>query len=98
MAVIAHAAASVFPGVAVEDLSPNPAQRHAHSIAEPRNRREVQGDRDDVAWPGAPSQVEQHTVVGVAAVDPLETVLGAIAGVKRAFPAVDAVELGHAAE
>ena len=94
-AEVAHAAAAVDGGVAVENLLPS-SRRCGVPMRKfvARQRREIAGDEnvgDRACRPSA--EKRQRALIAVAAVDPLETARIAIVAVQRRLAAIDAVQV-----
>src|SRR5215213_3719872 len=77
-AEVADAAAAVERGVAVEQLAPPSAARHAEPVVVACHRREVAHHRDRRRVVAALAKERQHALLPVAALDPLEAVDGEI--------------------
>ncbi len=72
-AEVALTAAAVLVRVAVQDLLPRTAPRHADAVVMTRDRGEVQGNQHGgIAIPSA-AQIAERALVGIVAIDPLET-------------------------
>src|ERR1051325_6520628 len=69
---VSQAAAIIIARVAVEDLSPPAAARRADAVVQPRHRREVARDEDNIVRRLAFAHETQRAPLRVVAVDPLE--------------------------
>src|SRR6185503_14728667 len=91
-AEVAHAAAAVEGRVAVEELAPAAAARHADAVVVARHRREVAHHRDRRRVAGLP-QERDDALLPVAALDPAEALDGEILLVERSLAPVERVQV-----
>ena len=91
-AEVALAAAAVLARVAVEDLLPKAAARHADPQVVPGNGREIAYDEDHVPGLGSATQPAQGALFRVVAVHPLEAGGAGVLLVQGRFGAVEPVQ------
>src|SRR5687767_5401492 len=94
-AVVADAAAAVVGRIRVDELAPITLARDTDEIVLPRHRREVADDENDVFGVARFADERHRALLGVAAVDPLETVRVEVELIKGRLGRVDAVQIGH---
>src|SRR5579885_3857282 len=82
-ACIADAAAAVFDGVGVDALEPAAGARHADQPILADDRGEVAADERRLAGRGAVPGEDDDARLGIAAIDPLEALGFAVAGMER---------------
>src|SRR3954470_5448062 len=92
-AVVAKSAAAIHRRVAVQELAPIAAARHADAVVKPRHRREVADDEDRRGRFVALTQEREHALLPVAALYPAETILQEVLLVQRRLLAQHAVEI-----
>src|SRR5512143_170171 len=90
---VAETRPPVFRSVAVQELAPEPALRHADAIALVRDGRKVADDQDEVPRRAAAADIADDAVVGVVEVDPLEPGLVEVELVEGRLARVKAVEV-----
>src|SRR5688572_15888178 len=93
---IAHAAAAVDRGVAVEELAPVTAARNADGVVLARNRREV-AHHQHLGAVARLAQEADDARFDVASVYPFEAARGKVELVQRRLAAMDAVEVAYPA-
>src|SRR5688572_11685287 len=96
-AEITDAAAAVVGGVAVEDLAPVAAMRHAYAIVFARKRRAVAHHNDLMTGRAALTHEAEHTVRRVVGIDPLEAFVREIGFVQRGVVPIREIEVAHPA-
>src|SRR5450756_2767442 len=96
-AQITDAAAAVDARVAVENLPPVAATRHADDIVLSHHRREVAYHQHAVLGLAAMAQETDHAFFPVVEVHPAETVAGKVLLVECRFRTVAAVQIAHPA-
>src|SRR5690242_1992674 len=94
---IAHAAAAINGRVGVDDLPPVSRERNAEKVILARHGREIAGDENHLLAVAALADVRECALLGVAAVDPLETVRVEVELVERGLGRVDTIEIGNPA-
>src|SRR5688572_12040753 len=91
--LVAHAAAAVVPGVAVEDLAPAAAARHADAIVVARHRREVAHHQYRRRTVAAHAHERKRALLPVAAVDPAEAFAREVLLMQSTFVSINPVEV-----
>src|SRR5262245_37544023 len=95
---VAEILATVDLRITVEDFAPKTGPRHADAIVHSGDRSEIAHDRDDLRAVLRLSHKAQHTLLGVAPVDPLESCRAAVELMQRLFSAVRLIQVGRSEE